>query len=423
MKLFVPITNNGSGDVKSGWAMCMITELSGCEVNIVGISDSHANRQCNKMASEFLKTDCDAMLIIDADITFTRHDIARLIGHYERGVKLVYGLYPKKQDSSDPCVCTFNEVPVPDEHGLVTLRRSGRGFLFVVREVFERLKEENNGPALRYHNHGDVQWDWFRSGPVIASYSALGAEDDEQGFPKREWLSEDWMFCEDCRLFLGIPCLVDTGISLGHIGPKEYRFHGEQITNIDASRVKSWRDIDGWFDYEEVYRRIVAEIPDGGRFVEVGCWMGKSIAAFAEFAKEAGKNIEMHVVDTFEGKPANARQEAILNVHGGNVDKMFLANMEALALRRNILAHRQDSVEAAEYFKNQSWLREPDAVFIDADHSEEAVYADITAWAPIVKKGGILAGHDIDERGVFAAVTRFFRTQYETIGRCWWVKM
>lgn len=35
-----------------------------------------------------------------------------------------------------------------------------------------------------------------------------------------------------------------------------------------------------------------------------------------------------------------------------------------------------------------------DLVFLDADHTEEAVLADVAAWSPYVRPGGILAGHD-----------------------------
>ena len=39
-----------------------------------------------------------------------------------------------------------------------------------------------------------------------------------------------------------------------------------------------------------------------------------------------------------------------------------------------------------------------DLVFLDAAHSYSAVMADIDAWAPVLKSGGILAGHDFDKR-------------------------
>jgi predicted O-methyltransferase YrrM len=46
--------------------------------------------------------------------------------------------------------------------------------------------------------------------------------------------------------------------------------------------------------------------------------------------------------------------------------------------------------EAVKLFEDDSL----DAVFIDADHSYEAVKLDIQNWMPKVRKGGILAGHD-----------------------------
>lgn len=412
--IFVPLLDNGNGQVMSEFMMDHGAAFEGREIHMVMASDSLATRGMNKIANAFLNSPCDIWINIDADIRFTKQNIDRLISH---NLPLVYGLYPKKQPDCAPCVCTFNEIPIPDERGLVVLRRAGRGFMLVHRDVLEEMKEDNGGPAQRYHNHDRTEWDFFPSAVVTGAMSAFGDEKDEHGYPKREFISEDWMFCERARA-LGFATYVDTGIALGHVGRKEYRFGGEQITNIDSSRVKTWRDVEGWFDYEELYRRIVSEIPDGGKFCEVGSWMGKSIAAFSAFALEAGKNIQIHVVDTFEGKAANAHHEAVLAVHGGNVHKMFQSNMEALGIT-GITVWEEDSAKSAEKWVDGSF----DAVFIDADHSEENVLADITAWAPKIRKGGILAGHDIDETGVFAAVTRFFGVQYETVGRCWLVQM
>lgn len=48
------------------------------------------------------------------------------------------------------------------------------------------------------------------------------------------------------------------------------------------------------------------------------------------------------------------------------------------------------SVEAADWVADASL----DLVFIDADHTYKSVSADIRAWLPKVRPGGILAGHD-----------------------------
>ena len=58
-----------------------------------------------------------------------------------------------------------------------------------------------------------------------------------------------------------------------------------------------------------------------------------------------------------------------------------------------------------------------DMVYIDADHTEEAVYADLLAWYPKVRAGGVLSGHDYCECtlgcgvkfGVIPAVNRFVK--------------
>lgn len=213
--------------------MAMVSQLNGFDVHIQEMHDSLATRACNKMAAAFLKSECDVMLIIDCDIIFRRKDIERMIGHIERGVPAVWGIYPKKHDETEPCLCTFNEKPEPDEHGLAEVRRSGRGFMMVARSVFEALKEENGGPALRYHNHGELQWDFFPVGVATGTSSALGGGNDPDGFPVREYLSEDWLFCDRLREHLGIKTLVDTGIALGHIGGKTYRFSDAQVQRID----------------------------------------------------------------------------------------------------------------------------------------------------------------------------------------------
>ena len=65
------------------------------------------------------------------------------------------------------------------------------------------------------------------------------------------------------------------------------------------------------------------------------------------------------------------------------------------------------SVAAAEMFPDKMF----DLVFVDADHSARAVFADLEAWEPKVKPGGVLSGHDYGSHnhpGVKPAVDFFF---------------
>lgn len=52
-----------------------------------------------------------------------------------------------------------------------------------------------------------------------------------------------------------------------------------------------------------------------------------------------------------------------------------------------------------------------DFVFVDADHSYEGCRDDIVNWTPKVRKGGIIAGHDIHMDGVKKAVEETGRYQ------------
>lgn len=86
------------------------------------------------------------------------------------------------------------------------------------------------------------------------------------------------------------------------------------------------------------------------------------------------------------------------------------------------------SVEAAPMFVDGSL----DLVFIDGDHSYEGVRADIDAWLPKVRKGGVIAGHDYDNTNKYGdAFKGVDRAVHETFGdlfsidadHVWWVRV
>jgi predicted O-methyltransferase YrrM len=79
--------------------------------------------------------------------------------------------------------------------------------------------------------------------------------------------------------------------------------------------------------------------------------------------------------------------------------------------RANLL--QMPSVEAAKLFYPDSL----DMVFIDADHSYEAVKDDVLAWLPMVRRGGYIGGHDYNYpgTGVRKAVDEFEDSKILTI--------
>ena len=77
-----------------------------------------------------------------------------------------------------------------------------------------------------------------------------------------------------------------------------------------------------------------------------------------------------------------------------------------------------DSAESARHIADGSLA----FVFIDAGHSYENVCADIKAWCPKIKPGGIIAGHDADHEPVAKAVQDTLGN-VATMGTVWMKKL
>lgn len=68
-----------------------------------------------------------------------------------------------------------------------------------------------------------------------------------------------------------------------------------------------------------------------------------------------------------------------------------------------------------------------DFVFIDADHTYDAVKEDINGWTPKVRKGGVVSGHDYYEfksgkGGVIPAVNEYVAQHNYTLNTTEWDK-
>ena len=163
-----------------------------------------------------------------------------------------------------------------------------------------------------------------------------------------------------------------------------------------------------WFTYPNVYRLMIDRCRISGTIVELGAWKGRSSAFLVVEAKNKSPYININIVDTWLGSEEHTEEMK------DNLYEKFKSNMTRLdGLYKE---HRMTTDEAVLLFEDASL----DGVFIDADHSYEAVKKDIANWMPKVRKGGILGGHDYIQtfEGVVRAVNESI-SDFVTMEQCW----
>jgi predicted O-methyltransferase YrrM len=171
--------------------------------------------------------------------------------------------------------------------------------------------------------------------------------------------------------------------------------------------MKTTSQIDGWFNHQAAYDFLLNAMPKDGTFVELGAWLGKSSSYLCD--KATDQNIV--IVDSFKGT-AEYLDSYYQLAKTKDIYNLFTENMG----ERKYTAIKATSKAAARKFKAESL----DVVFIDLDHSYEAVKEDIKLWLPKVKKGGYIAGDDYHEnwKGVIQAVDELL-PHATFIDDCW----
>jgi predicted O-methyltransferase YrrM len=141
---------------------------------------------------------------------------------------------------------------------------------------------------------------------------------------------------------------------------------------------------ENWFNFQDIYQLAVNKF-NNAKFIEIGSWKGRSAAFMAVEILNSNKKIDFYCVDTWQGSEEHAEDEVIKQ---NNLYDEFIKNTEPV--KHIISPIRKTSLSASESFPNECF----DFIFIDAAHDYENVKADIQAWFPKLKKGGIIAGHD-----------------------------
>lgn len=142
--------------------------------------------------------------------------------------------------------------------------------------------------------------------------------------------------------------------------------------------------VPGWFHHGSKILELVAA-QKSLVCVEIGTWLGASAIPVALSIRRWGGTLTC--VDTWSGDIYRSSGEPPWML------TTCARNMHQAGVSSHIRLIAAPSLDAA-----QAWSGPIDYLYIDADHHHDAVIADLCAWVPHVRTGGLIVGDDYGNR-------------------------
>lgn len=151
---------------------------------------------------------------------------------------------------------------------------------------------------------------------------------------------------------------------------------------------------------------LLALIPKDSIFLEIGVFKG-------EFAKEIIKTAapkKLYLVDIWKDSWGSGDKDGNNYVKIDNMEDIYLNLYMQVRDKLDIHVIRANSIS---FLKNclDNYF---DAIYVDGDHEEQAVYNDLVMSLSKIKQGGLLMGHDYHHQ-IKVAVDRFCRDYSQSI--------
>ena len=143
-----------------------------------------------------------------------------------------------------------------------------------------------------------------------------------------------------------------------------------------------------------------------GDVVEIGSWQGRSTIALAQGCQDSDNGV-VHAIDTFAGNPGNEAMYVVGEEDRSDLEPNFHRNIESAGLTDRVVVHAMSSTEAvAEVGAATNGVR---MMYIDGEHSYDAVTEELELYAPLLSPGGLLTFDDYSARypGVAQAIHEF----------------
>lgn len=125
-----------------------------------------------------------------------------------------------------------------------------------------------------------------------------------------------------------------------------------------------------------------------GVVVEIGSFLGKSTIFLASGSKRTQQQ-KVYAIDPHQGAPV------INKKFSGPTYRRFLQNIRGAKIAEAVIPIRKTSDEAF-----IGWRKPIRFLFIDGDHSYQAVRRDLKQWGQLVMDKGVIAVHDALNPGV-----------------------
>jgi cephalosporin hydroxylase len=180
-------------------------------------------------------------------------------------------------------------------------------------------------------------------------------------------------------------------------------------------------EIQGWFDFQNIYDRMIDDCREGGTLIELGVWKGKSLCYLAHKALAANKRLNVIGIDNFQHDDWDGYIQ-IQHVDRKNGEKRTVRqqcedNLAAVGVLNNVRLIESDSIAAASLFDDGSI----DFLFIDDTHNSEHIKAEIAAWLPKMRRPAWMAGHDFPGNIFYGVISHF--PDAEQDGTSWIVRV
>lgn len=171
-------------------------------------------------------------------------------------------------------------------------------------------------------------------------------------------------------------------------------------------------DMQGWGSNHPVFGRVIRDLKPLS-IIEVGTWKGGSAIHMGKLTAKLGLPAVILCIDTWlAGDRAYVDHTFIEDTlpRGGQLRllQIFMTNVLHEGLSDRIFPMPSTSLDAAD---SLAFMKvRADLIYIDADHGEAQCAADIAAYWPVLRPGGVMIGDDYNTEawpGVVKAANDF----------------